>query len=65
MGQGAGADPHQHLAGRKLWIRRVLIAKDLRPAVLVKPDGFHLVIWSSDYLVIWSLDGYLVIRWVN
>jgi hypothetical protein len=41
MIERAGPHADQHLAGREIGIRGVLVREDLGPAVLVKPYGFH------------------------
>ena len=52
--QRAGAHADQDLAGIELRLGRVLVPQDLGAAMLVEPDGFHMVI---GHLVIWSLIG--------
>ena len=47
MIQRAGAYANQHLVFSKLGIRHIFEAKDLRPAELVEPDGFHLLFSRS------------------
>ena len=44
MIERARADAHQRFAGSRHRIRRVLVAQDLRAAVLMEADGVHLVI---------------------
>ena len=41
MVERSGAEVDEHLAGPRLGIRRVLVAQNLRPAVLVDPDCLH------------------------
>jgi hypothetical protein len=44
MIQRARAHAHECFAGTRHRIRRVLVAQDLRAAVLMESDGVHLVI---------------------
>src|SRR5580765_1913236 len=41
MVQGGSAQAHEHLAGPRLGVGRVLVAQHLRPAVLVDPNRLH------------------------
>ena len=39
--QRRGLDAHQNFVSLNLWVRRVLVFQDLRPAMFVETDSFH------------------------
>ena len=47
MVERARAHADEHLARREHRIRRVLVAEDVGPAVLMEADGFHRIVGSG------------------